>query len=216
MTISWNGAECDFVVEDDTLNGVLNSILLINEINAAITSADATSINVDYNDQTGKNDAKLFFDSEPTSGDKTTVESTIAAHAGTQSTKDAQKWTSNTEQNTTNTSWFTVMQEETSPLRAGEWQFDLSLELKAADSSFSSAAKARLVAQKLGGSVNDRAQWASNIQLYDGKGARIPFTAEEADKWEFALQISQAGGTTAYIQRMRVSLTYSGPTVPEA
>jgi hypothetical protein len=182
------------------------------EIDAAISSATVVGINVNYNEVTEKNDAVITFSAEPSAEDKTTVEGAIEAHEGTKSTRDAQKWVSQAEQTSTDTAWETVLHKETSPLRAGEWQLDVSLEIKSGASSLSSAAKARLIAEKLGGSAEERAAWASNIQLYDGKSSRIPFTAEEADQWEFAIQICQVGGTTAYARRMRVSLTYSGVT----
>lgn len=208
MTIAWDEANCSFVVEDDTLNGALNGPLLTKEVDSGISSAVVASITT--NEVAGKTEATMAFDTEPSAGDKTIVEGLIAAHTGEQSTRDPIKYKSGAEQNTTESTWQTVWTEELPPIKAGAWQADISLELKAGSSDLTSGAQARVVAQKLGGSVTEQALFSTLLSQYDGKSARVPFEAEESDKWELGIQIQQLGGDTAYIRRMRISVTYDG------
>lgn len=210
MTISWNGNQCFFAVEDDTLIGQLNGPLLINEINAAISSADAADISTQYNEGNDKTEATINFNTEPSSSDKTAVESVISAHEGTQSTKDPIKFKNIAEQSTSQSSWQTAWQEELPPLRAGAWQADLSWELKAGSTDLTSGAQVRIVAQKVGESVNEVAIASSLLAQYDVRSVRVPFEAEESDVWQVGFQFKGLGGDTAYIRKMRISVTFDG------
>ena len=178
MSISWDESQCNFVVEDDTAEGLLNGNLLVKEINEGITSAIASGVTTDYNKDTGKTDAVVNFDTLPDAGDRTIVEGLIAAHDGEPSTRDPMKYTSIGEETTTETTWQTVFSVELPPIKAGAWQADTSFELKAGTSDFTSGAVARVVAQKLGGSIVEANTFVNNVSLYDTKGTRVPFEAE--------------------------------------
>jgi len=210
MTISWNSNECTFYVEDDTLTGQLNGPLLIKEINSSIESAEAQYISTNYNEGISKTEAVVVFDTEPSSGDKTTVEGVISDHEGIQSTRDPIKFKNLAEQNTTESNWQTVWQEELPPLRAGAWQADLSWELKASSTDLSSGAQVRVIAQKSGASVNEVGISSTLINQYDVRSVRVPFEAEESDVWQVGFQIKGLGGDTAYVRKMRMSITYDG------
>lgn len=212
MAISWSENQCSFVKNDDIVSGMLNIPMLMEEINDAITSATVDYVNTEEDVVTGKINVTVFFDVEPTSGDKTIVEGIIANHSGIQSTTLPIKYQNIAEQSNDTTNWVQVGSLTTPPLRTGAWQADISAELKTATSSLASGAQLRMMVAKQGDSLSEKASFVHNLAVYSGSSARIPFTSQEGDVWEIEFDLRKAGGesNTAYVQRLRMSLTYDG------
>jgi hypothetical protein len=179
-----------------TANGKVNPGMLIQEINAALTT-DVFSMSAEGDT------LNIFMDDALSGPDQATLTSVIGSHAGDVTTSKTQTVDSWGEDSTAETTYQTKLSVTSAKLKKGPYQIVWNVEMKIGNGSLGDGV---FVSIEIDGTERAFSSTPDVAYHHFGGAAILSFNEGDAPSVAIKYKIAGSGGDTAYIRRARITL----------
>jgi len=197
MAYSWSGDTLSFSVANDITAAAINQTLLEIELRAL----EPFSAALQHSEVTG-DVGKLFYNSAPSAGDKTSIQTEVTNHSGVVTSRNWQKVENNSIQEKDDAGFDTFLTLNCTPLAAGKYRFGFNGEARVkSGGGLTSQPKFRM---RIDGATKATRTLQADLE-WDGRCAWDFKTFVEGDTPVIILQMLRLGGSeTIEMQRLKL------------